>query len=119
MNNGLLPGTGGRFVSPVVALPAGGSSQVAVFAHGLHVTPAVVQWTLVCRLPDQNYVAGDELDIESGSAAGGTLDWTMWKNGAQLGLNVSSLTITVLPKGGGAGGTITNSKWGVKAVALI
>ena len=119
MNNGLLPGTGGRFVSPVVALPAGGNSQVAAFNHGLHLVPAVVQWTLVCRLPDQSYVAGDEIDIWAGSTTGGILNWTPWKNGVQIGLQVASLTIGVLAKGSGAGGNITNSKWGVKAVAII
>ena len=120
MNQGLLGGTGGRFVSPVIPLPATAVALAAAFNHGLHVTPIGAVWSLVCKQADQGYQPGDEVECASVSngSNGGLVFYTN-KNGTQVTLTYASTTLTAINRGGTALAALTASHWGVKCVAWI
>jgi len=114
MNPGCLPGTGGRFSSPVLPVPTV-TGPGPVVAHGLHVTPTQVAWRLVCLQPDLGYGPGDEVDLTSTQFNNGY--FTSWSNAATVGLSWRANGVVVNHRTTGTATATTAGKWGLKVYA--
>jgi hypothetical protein len=92
-------------------------STVGSLNHGLGRKPDLVQVRIKCNTANNGYSVGDELPIDG--AINASRGISTWMSATQVGYATNGANqITIVPKGGGAPVTITDTQWRIILTAI-